>query len=116
MERREPRPADPVVTLAIRNLVDAPTATPRGGDALTLAGSAMGRARTSTLPPDLVTLPLADVRLSRLTGEPVRSFRSDTEGRLRHSGLIDIPPDTPMVMTAHNSSNGDARIIQTWAL
>ncbi|MDZ4699450.1 MAG: hypothetical protein SH809_07080, partial [Rhodothermales bacterium] len=107
------RPADPVAKLTIRNLIDAPDAAPRGGGALTIAGSAMGRARTSTLPPELVTLPLADVRLNRLTGEPIRSFRSNAEGRLVHGGLIDIPPGTPIVMTTHTSSSADARIIQT---
>ncbi len=107
------RPEDPVVTLSLRNLVDPPGVPPRGGDALVMAGSAMGRARMSTLPDDMLTLPLADVRLSRLTGEPIRAFRSNAEGRLVHAGLIDIPPGMRIVMTAHNSSNADARIIQT---
>ncbi|MEZ4698716.1 MAG: alkaline phosphatase D family protein [Rhodothermales bacterium] len=111
----DPRPADPVARLAIRNLVDAPDDTPRGGGSLTLPGSAMGRPRTSRLP-DLVTLPLADVQLARLTGEPVRAFRSDAAGRLRGATLIDIPPDTALVMTAHSSSNAEARIIQSLPL
>jgi hypothetical protein len=111
----DPRPADPTVSLAIRNLIDGREEAPRGGGAAAFAASSTGRPPSSRIEA-IVTLPDSDVRLSRMTGEPVRAFRASADGIVPPSRLVDVAPNTPLVVTAHDSSKAEARIIQTLPL
>ena len=57
----DPRPADPVIGLRLRNVIDAPADAARGGGPLETVASQTGRRPSSQLPP-MNTLPNAEVR------------------------------------------------------
>lgn len=108
----DPREADPVIVCRLRNLIDPPSAAPRGGGLVDDRASNTGRPHTSRLP-ELKTLPAADVRFAMRDGRPIRGTRSLPDGTVPLAGLIDVPPGTQIVMTAHAGDQVEARIVIT---
>lgn len=105
--RREPR-----IALRVRRLNDPVGHTPRGGGSVEISASGTGRLYSCRLP-EIRTLPLADVRFTMLDGRPIRGVRSQADGTVPLSGLVDVPPETEVLMTAHVSGKVEARAIRT---
>ncbi len=108
----DPRPADPAIGLRVRNMVDPPTESPRGGGALETSASLTGRQPASRLPP-LMTLANADVRVVATDGLPLRGTRSDARGRLPTTTLVDVPPGERVIVTAFDGTQSNSRTVRT---
>lgn len=107
-------PSDPAATthLTIRNVIDAPGDAPRGGAALFLQSFETGRPATSQLP-SMQLIPNADVQISYLTGEMIRGTRTSADGTMPITKLVDVMPDTALLVTAHSEEKALSQIIQT---
>ena len=108
----DPRPTDPKIELRIRNLVDPPNATPRGGGLIETNASHTGRLPTSTMPA-VDTIPHADVRIVSIAGKPIRGTRSDSKGRVEPTGLIDVPSGTQVIVTAFDGEQVRSQVVTT---
>jgi hypothetical protein len=108
----DPNLADPTISLKIRNIIDAPDETPRGGGTIFRPASSTGRIPTCSLP-EVKTLPSADINLYHLNGKPVIGTRSLGSGRLQLGGLPDIDPGTMILMNARAGSKVDVQLIKT---
>ena len=102
----------PVISFAIRNIIDAPTESPRGGGKVYLRSEETGRAARSMLP-SLQLIPDADVQISLLTGEAVRGTRTRSDGTINSTKLVEIEPHTPVLITAYSADASDSIIIKT---
>lgn len=100
----DPRPRDATIEMRIRNLIDATSETPRGGEISTVA-SATGRKPIAKLPP-IKTLPLADVE-----GHPILASRSDENGIIKINGVPDIPAGTRLLMTAFDGKQTESKVL-----
>lgn len=101
-----------MIQLKIRNLIDPPDETPRGGGWSEIEQAATGRPLTSHLP-DIQTLANADVRFALLNGQPLRATRSGADGSLGIAGLVGIEPGTRVIMTAVSGEEADAQVLTT---
>ena len=108
----DPRGEDPVIGLRVRNLVDSPTESPRGGGSVRQTASATGRPPACSLPA-VRLLPDADVILSRLNGRPLRGARTLPDGTLPVSGLVDVAPGETILATATAGDRVLAKRIRT---
>ena len=108
----DPTKRDPKIGLRVRNMIDSPKETPRGGGALETTASRTGRKPTSTLPA-IKTLPNADVRFTTMNGVPIRASRSDRDGDVHLPGLVDIPTGTRILMLAFDGSKTESKTIET---
>ena len=108
----DPSKPDPGISLRIRNMVDAPTAAPRGGGSLSEAASQSGRPLLCKLP-SIRTLPDADVRFVHTDGRPIRGTRSRQDGSISLSGLPDIEPGTQLIVTAFDGKQSASQTIAT---
>ena len=108
----DPDAEDPEIRLLIRNLVDPPDAGPRGGGVVSDSASNTGRVASSIVP-DVELLSNADVHIALLNGQSRRGTRTDANGRLRQRSLVDVPPDTPVLITANNGNDADAKVVRT---
>jgi len=109
------RPVISRIGMRIRNLVDAPSESPRGGGSIKTDVSLTGRPLKSKLP-DFKTLPSADVRFMTIEGHPVRGARSDNQGVPRLKGLVDVQPGTKILVTAFDGKATDSRVLTTIAI
>lgn len=100
------------IGLRVRNMMDPPSEQPRGGGELLVSTSDTGRAISSRIP-RITTLKNADVRFDSLDGNPIRATRSDDRGEVAVPGLVDIPPGTKLILTAHNGQEVDSQFIQS---
>lgn len=111
----DPREADAKIGLRIRNMIDPPTEKPRGGGSLETTNSATGRPGSCSLP-EITTLPNADVRfVLASTGEPLRGARSQADGRVPVSGLVDIAPGVQILITAFDGAASASQVVVTGA-
>ena len=101
--------------MKLRNLVDPPTEEPRGGGIVDEPAANTGRPHTCKLP-TIKTLPNADVRFATAHGQPIRGTRSIADGTVPLTGLIDIGPNTRIIMTANDGQNADAQVLTTLPL
>ncbi|MEO2015489.1 MAG: alkaline phosphatase D family protein [Fuerstiella sp.] len=108
----DPRPADPVIDLRLRNMIDAPDEVVRGGGPLETVTSRTGRRPSSQLPP-INTLPNADVRFISVNGNPIRGTRSDSDGAVHLPGLVDIKRGTTVIVTAFDGTRSASLVIKT---
>ncbi len=108
----DPRPRDSTIGMRIRNLIDAPDETPRGGGTIATVASKTGRLPTSTLPP-VRTLALADVRFTDLEGRPVCATRSDENGVVKLTGFPDLPAGIRLLMTTFNGTETQSKVVTT---
>ena len=93
----DPTQADPTIGLRIRNLIDSPKDTPRGGNALETTSSKTGRKPTAVVGGQK-TLASADVRFMTRDGVPLRGTRTSADGIVPVVGLHGIKPQTKVVM------------------
>lgn len=103
---------DPTFSLKIRNLIDSPKETPRGGGKVSDHASNTGRDYTCKLP-QIKTLPNADVLFTKKDGQAIRGARSLEDGTVPVRGLIDVKPRTQILMTSFDGKRADAQVIQT---
>ena len=108
----DPRGADPNFRFAIHNLVDPAGAPARGGGPVEDSASNTGRPQTCRLP-RIETLPNARVHFTTETGRPIRGVRSLADGTVPVSGLIDVPPQSRVIMTAVAGEQSEARVLMT---
>ncbi len=108
----DPRGLDPAFSFKIRNLVDPPSAEPRGGGWVEERASNTGRPPASLFPP-LKTLPEARVHFTTLEGEPLCGTRTDREGRLKIRGIPGIAPGTELILTAFDGKRIESRLLRT---
>ncbi|MDG2122810.1 MAG: alkaline phosphatase D family protein [Verrucomicrobiales bacterium] len=102
--------ADPGIGLRVRNMIDAPTETPRGGGSLAEVASESGRALTCSLP-EIRTLANADVRFVHTDGRPIRGVRSLADGRVALKGLAGIEPGTRLIVTAFDGEKSESQTV-----
>lgn len=108
---------EPEFYCKIRNVIDSPGQLHRGGGFIEDTASNTGRPHTCSLP-KIKTLANADVLFSSLGGHPIRGARSDADGNVPISGLIeidgeDIPAGARVIMTAFDGVKTDCRVIET---
>lgn len=108
----DPRGKDPHFVLRVRNLVDHPNETPRGGGLADDRASRTGRPHSCRLP-HLTTLPNADVLFTTELGEPIRGARSLPDGSVPVRGLADFAADTVVLITAFDGKNTDVQAFKT---
>jgi hypothetical protein len=101
--------------LTIRNMVDAPIQSPRGGGAVLEASSNTGRLPTSKLPA-FTTLTNADIQLADLDGRPIRGARSNLDGVVALEGLVGISPNTKVLMIARAGDQAEAKVMKVTAI
>ena len=111
----DPLTDDPWIQLRIRNIVDPPSGSPRGGGAIDRRASTTGRAPSSNLPP-IRTLGNANVHIATAEGVPLRGTRSRSDGTLGLVGLIDVPPGAAVVVTAVAQGRAEAHTATTVAV
>lgn len=102
---------DPDIRFRIRNLVDSPDETPRGGGNLETSASRPGRTPTAKIP-TIRVLPNADVHFYQTIGRPIRGTRSNDQGEIAITGLIDIPPGTKVIVNAFDGTRSESKVIQ----
>ena len=107
----DPTHPDLKIGLRVRNMIDAPSATPRGGGALETTAEATGRTPTSQLP-KTKTLANADVRIVGVDGTPIRGTRSDAKGVVS-IGLVDVPRGTRVIVTAFDGEQSESLVVRT---
>lgn len=109
----DPEAADPSIEMKIRNLIDGPGESSRGGGELLTAASQTGRETTCRLPA-IKTLPNADVRLVEAeTGRTLRGIRSRGDGSISLRGLPDVKPGTRLLVTAYDGESSRSEVIET---
>ena len=108
----DPRQADAAIGLRIRNMIDAPTATPRGGGSLETAVSNTGRTPTSRVE-ELTTLRSADVRFALTDGTPIRATRSDENGQVPTTDLVGVAKGEKVIMTAYDGARSQSTVLRT---
>jgi hypothetical protein len=108
----DPRGEEPTYTLKLHNLVDGPDDEPRGGGHLVRKVSETGRPPASRLPA-FETLPEAVILLTTLEGRPIRGTRSLADGTVPIDGLIDVPPETRVLVSARTANASDATVVTT---
>ena len=106
----DPRDADPAMAFRIRNLIDAPSEQPRGGGWLQTVASQTGRGAASQLP-KMTTLPDADVRVVTTDGVPVRGTRSDADGSIPRTTLVDVAKGTKVIVTAYDGQRSESTVV-----
>jgi len=108
----DPRQVDPAIGLRLRNMLDAPSEKPRGGGSLETAASNTGRKPASHLP-QIKTLPAADVRIVATSGAPIRGTRSDADGNVLKTALVDVAPGTKVIVTAFDGQQSQSSVVAT---
>ena len=108
----DPTLVDPKIDLRIRNLIDAPDETPRGGGSLSETASQSGQAATCKLP-SIKTLPNADLRLAHTDGRPIRGTRSQPDGSLPLKTLPNIAPGAQLILTAFDGIESRSQTVTT---
>ncbi len=108
----DPRQADPAIGLRVRNMIDAPEDAPRGSGALETAVSSTGRKPSSRLP-DLKTLANSDIRIIGTDGVPLRGTRSDADGDVPATMLVDVPKGSRVIVTAFEGRQSESKVVST---
>lgn len=103
---------DPGIELRVRNLIDPPSETPRGGGTLETQASKTGRTITSRLPM-IRTLANADVRFVTASGNAIRATRSLPDGTVSLKGLIDVEAGTQIIVTSFDGSKSESVVVVT---
>jgi hypothetical protein len=111
----DPRGEDPRFFLKVRHLCDAVGDVPRGGGYVEEVATNTGRL-PSCLLPAIQTLPNADVLFSFINGIPIRGIRSLADGRVPITSLVDVPPQSTVLVWAHDGQKSDIQAIKTLPL
>ena len=108
----DPQKSEPLIGMRIRNLIDAPGETPRGGGSLEIGVTQTGRSKFSTIAA-FHTLPSADVRFSDVSGKPIMATRSADDGSVREQAIIDVPAGTTVIVTAFDGDKVESLTKET---
>ncbi len=111
----DPRGADPEIILKIRNVIDRPSDTPRGGGYVRAAASSTGRLPSSELPP-LHLLPDADAVILLDDHTPVRGGRTLPDGTLRNPQLIGVEPGARVLIAVRAGNRSESFVTTTRAI
>jgi hypothetical protein len=103
--------AEPTIALRIRNMIDPPSESPRGGGSLSEKASESGRPVACKLP-EIKTLANADVRFVHTDGRPIRGVRSLSDGSLPIKGLTDVDPGSKIIVTAFDGEASQSQTIR----
>ena len=110
-----PQNSDPTIGMRIRNLVDPPSASPRGGGQIETAASETGRIASSKIDA-FKTIPLSDVRFSDSQGKPIFATRSDADGSVSPQACVDVPVGTKIIVTAFDGEKSESMVAVTTAV
>ena len=110
-----PQNDPPLMSLSIRSIIDAPTAPPKGGGTVQIRSSDTGRTSGSFLP-ETTLIPDADVQISHLNGDPIRATRTRADGTISITKLVDVFPDTSVLLTAYTPEDTLSTIATTISL
>lgn len=105
----DPRGDDPGFALILRNLVDSPSQTPRGGGHITDQASSTGRQITCRLE-RLEVLPDAEVLFADAEGRPIRGARAQADGSVALAGLVGPQPGDEILVTSRKGNQTTAQI------
>ena len=108
----DPRPVDGTIGLRVRNMIDPPSETPRGGGPLETTVSNTGRKPSSWLPKTKL-LANADVRVVSVDGLPIRGLRTSADGQIPTTALVGVEPNTQVIITAFNGSKSESKVVET---
>jgi hypothetical protein len=108
----DPAKVEPTIGMRIRNLIDPPSETPRGGGALEVTSAQTGRTNFSTVAA-FKTLPLADVRFSDTSGKPILATRSADDGSVRAQAMVDIEAGSTVIATAFDGAKVESKTFTT---
>ncbi|MGB7343947.1 MAG: alkaline phosphatase D family protein [Pirellulaceae bacterium] len=108
----DPQKADPQIGLRVRNLVDSPKDTPRGGGHLQTTASATGRQFPAVVK-DQSTIANADVRFMTLGGRPIRATRSFSDGKVPDVGLESVEVGDEVLMVVTDGTRTASKIVST---
>ncbi|MDN5202127.1 alkaline phosphatase D family protein [Fulvivirgaceae bacterium BMA10] len=108
----DPSDTDPKINFKIRNLIDSPDETPRGGGEVEVHASQTGRTVSSVLP-DIKTLPKADVLLMYGDLKPICGTRSNADGALQIHGLSDVPQGADVLIMANDGKDLKTHHVKT---
>ena len=107
-----PQKPEPTIGIRIRNLIDPPSETPRGGGSLEIPVSQTGRTTFSKVA-GFKTLPSADVRFSDTSGKPILATRSAEDGSVRAQAMIDIESGSTVIATAFDGAKVESKTFIT---
>ena len=107
-----PQKSEPTIGMRIRNLIDPPSETPRGGGSLEIPVSQTGRTTFSKVA-GFKTLPSADVRFSDTSGKPILATRSAEDGSVRAQAMIDIESGSTVIATAFDGAKVESKTFIT---
>jgi len=105
------RGAEPSFELKLRNLIDPPSETSRGGGDVAERASNTGRPATCRVD-RLTVLPDADVLFSDADGRPIRGSRSQSDGSITVAGLVGPQPGAEIVVTSRRGAQTSAQVVQ----
>lgn len=108
----DPWKDDGNIHIRVRNMIDPPTETPRGGGELREKTEQTGRQVASKLAP-FKTLANADVRFETTEGRTLRATRSGANGDVQISGFTDVEPGTKVIVTSHDGEAVESKIMVT---
>lgn len=106
----DPQSPDPKIAMRIRNLVDGPNQTPRGGGTLETTASQTGRKPAGQLPA-IKTLANADVYFTDVNGTSLRGTRSDSKGNVFVTGLVGVRPGAQVMVNAYDGTTSTSQVV-----
>ncbi len=107
----DPRGTEPAFELKLRNLIDAPSQTPRGGSDVAERAANTGRPLTCRIE-QLKVLPDADVLFADADGRPLRGARSQSDGSVAVAGLIGPKPGEEIIVTSRRGAQTSAKVVR----
>lgn len=108
----DPTRSDPDIQFRVRNLIDPPTAKPRGGGELVTSASQTGREPVSFLK-SFKTLANADVFVTYTNGKSIRGTRSQSNGTVEAIQLPDVDPGTQLLINVFDGQKSESRVLTT---
>ena len=108
----DPSKRKPQIGLRVRNMIDSPQDTPRGGGSLETSAASTGR-KPLSFAPDVKTIANADVRFLTLSGRPIRGTRSHVDGTITRTGFPEFTVGTRLLMLVSNNQTTESKIITT---
>ena len=98
-------------SFASETLLTHPTKHLAEEESLDTTSSRTGRTPTAKIP-SIRVLPDADVHFYRTDGSAIRGTRSNSQGKIDITGLIDISPGTKVIVNAFDGFRSESKVIQ----
>ncbi len=100
------------IRAGVRNLIDSPQDTPRGGGKLHTTASETGRPFKAFVK-NQTTLANADVRFTTIHGRPIRATRSSPDGNVPVVGLDGVDVGDEVLMVVTDGEQSESKIVLT---